>query len=130
VLLRRCVAFHESGHCVVAVTLGYPVSWAWISDFAGRMSCAPPQSERDQTIILLAGTIAQHRVAPGSPLSRSDFRLLADLPADHYRAAAERLVDQNWHLIEDVAAALLELGEVSGIEVEQVCRGMQAAWCS
>jgi hypothetical protein len=128
--LRRCAAYHESGHACVAVTLGHPVAWAWISDVAGRMSYAAPLGERDQTIILLAGTIAQHRAEPHSPLGQSDAARLAALPVDRYRAEAERLVTRHWSLIEDVAAALLDHGEVSGFEVEQLSRGMKAAWCS
>ena len=52
------------------------------------------------------------------------------LRADWYRYEAEELVTQRWSLIEDVASRLLERGEVSGVEVTQVCMGLRAAWCS
>jgi hypothetical protein len=128
--LRRAAASHESAHCIVAWALGYAVSWAWVNDERGQMAYAAPQSERDETIILLAGTIAQLRVCPDSPLGRSDARRLAALPAARYRAEAEALVTRHWSLIADVASRLLERGEVGGIEVTQVCMGLQAQWCS
>jgi hypothetical protein len=129
-LMRIAASYHESGHAVVAAMLGYSVDWAEISDTRGRCAFGMPQTERHEALILLAGTAAQHRACPHTPLGRSDARRIAMLPADRYRYEAEALVERHWPLVEDVAARLLERGEVGGVEVYQVCSGLRAQWVS
>jgi hypothetical protein len=64
---------------------------------------------------LLAGTAAQHRACPHTPLGRSDARRIAAIPdAGRHRAEAVTLVEHYWSLIERVAAALLAHGTVRG----------------
>jgi hypothetical protein len=131
--LRRAVAYHEAGHCAVAWALGYQCFFAWVKDDSGYMEHAAPRDERHAAIILIAGGVAQWRVAPASPQGVSDAQRIAALDprlAACCWAEAEMLVARHWGLIEDVAARLMESGEVSGIEVTQVCLGLKAQWCS
>lgn len=133
--MLREASFHEAGHCIVAWALGYAVNWAWVDGKNnGRMAYTLPRDARHQATILLAGTAAQRRACGhDSPLGVSDAKAIAALDprfAASCQAAAEALVTRHWSLIEEVAARLLERGEVSDFEVEQACRRMQAAWCS
>jgi hypothetical protein len=68
----------------------------------------------EAAVIALCGTIAQLRAVPGSPLTASDDFAVIDRCADQRgcRAEAQRLVDENWPLIERIAAELLEHGEL------------------
>jgi hypothetical protein len=132
-LLRRCAAYHESGHAVVALALGCQVSWAEISERCGRVSYSSPRNARDDALVLFAGTLAQRRAEPASPMGKSDSRAVAALDpqmAMHWRREARAMVDQHWPLIEDVATRPLERGRLDGIEIYQVCLGLQAEWCS
>ncbi len=107
--LRRAFAFHEAGHVAAALVLGYRVTAAWLHASGGRTLFTTPHSDRDAALIALAGTIAQWRVAPRSPLTASD-----DLDGVNMRcwADAEALVEQHWDLVERVAAELIEHGEL------------------
>jgi hypothetical protein len=96
---------------VAAVILGYSVDWAWISDTRGRCAYAALLCEHDNAI---AGTAAQHRACPHTPVGRSDARLIAVLRAGRCRHEAGALVERHWSLIERVAAALLAHGTVRG----------------
>jgi hypothetical protein len=70
-----------------------------------------------RTTTSLAGTIAQLRAVPGSPLTASDDFEVIDMCAAQRgcRAQAQALVDEHWELIEAVARELLEHGQL------QVC---------
>jgi hypothetical protein len=129
-MLRVAAAFHESGHIVIARALGCAADWAVIDDTSGRCAHAAPSCQRHEAIILFAGTIAQHLVAPGSPRGRSDFeRLAAIADADLYRREAEALVRRHWDLIERLALRLLEQGSLTAAEIQEAC-APRAAWVS
>jgi hypothetical protein len=76
-----------------------------------------PHDAYDAAVIAFAGTIAQLRAAPGSPLTASDDLQVIALCADQRacRADAEALVQGHWPLVERVARELLEHGRL------QVC---------
>jgi hypothetical protein len=129
-MLRVPASFHEAGHIIIARALGCAADWAVIDDTSGQCAHGAPLCERDEAIILFAGTITQHLVAPGSPRGRSDFeRLAAIADADQHRPAAEALVRLHWDLIERVALRLLEQGSLTAAEIQEAC-APRAAWVS
>jgi hypothetical protein len=115
--MRLAASFHEAGHAACAMVLGYTVSAVELHQRGGRTLYATARDERDEAVIAFAGTIAQHRAVPGSPLTVSDDFAVINQCADQRgcRAQAQALVEANWGLVERVARELLEHGRL------QVC---------
>jgi hypothetical protein len=132
-MLLRAASYHEAGHCVAAAKLGYRVDWARADDRRGRMAYETPSNARDMAIVLLAGSAAQLKACPGTPLSVPDARAIAALDQEavaHWRAEAEKLVVENWAEITDVAQRLMRAGRLEADEIAWACTGIRAAWCS
>jgi hypothetical protein len=140
-LLRT--AFHEAGHAVAELVLGFEVDFATIQptlELSGYVQPRyPPDAPvRDRVVVLLAGREAEHRHDPVlafDELPRVDRLDLADvefllaveravLPKavtadqiERYRPAATRLVHRHWGWITRVAFALVAVRRLSGDEI-------------
>jgi hypothetical protein len=111
--LRRAVAFHEAAHCAAALALGYRVTEARLHVRGGETRFTQPNNTHDAAVIAAAGTVAQMRVAPDSPITMSDDAAIVAESLD--RGAwrdADRLVDEFWPLIQKIASELLERGQL------------------
>lgn len=130
------IAYHEAGHAIVALACGFTVRSVSITPAAELriLSSSWRPLTREAAMVALAGNIAQARACPGTRggegvdqqiaykaarfVHWSPPRLLARL---HVRT--RRLLDQRWHYVELIAAALLERGRLTGEEIDALfCR--------
>jgi Zn-dependent protease len=142
---RERIAFHESGHAVVATMAGVKVAGAAIlaeADSAGKAYLASSDADPIAlAFIFLAGAAAVRRAYPNESavVAGVDLicarELLRD-PADsevvlqQVLALAERevaaLVVLGWSAIARVASELSKCGYISGEEVRDLCAPVAA----
>jgi hypothetical protein len=145
---KSVIAYHEAGHAVIANALRFKVHSVTIVpavDSSGKVKIGgrPPEccGLRDIKhpirfiVPRLAGPLAQKRYRPSSYRHRhgeDDHRYIKKIAQDVCRSDEEadallrwlrlctnNLIDQKWHQIERVAAALLERGRLTAPEIEQ-----------
>jgi hypothetical protein len=141
-------AYHEAGHAVAAATLGGAVITSTITrkkDQFGltEWSLPDPVDPRKRIIVTFAGPLAHHRHNPKCfepDAAQSDFldidRIVEalDLPEEQQarfksecEQEAERLLDENWVLIERVAEALFLHRTLNGLQAKAVLGDPEAA---
>lgn len=136
----EATAHHEAAHAVVFRLVGLGVNRVYLLYQRGNgpggvrpangYCLARRGWAHAQPIALLAGALAERRWSRKPQFPSGDLkgaRMLLrrqgrDTPADLEReiARAQRLVDQHWGLIHQVAQRLLRRGELSGREVEKL----------
>ena len=137
--LMERAAVHEAGHCVMAWRLGHGIANVVIrSDGSGLATTAPMGVATREAVAL-----SRNELAYGSQRGRSDGRhavAVAHLLRWPDRKAARELLRVRRHearlrvnsdapLIQAVAARLLEVGALSGSEVENVIEEtLRAQW--
>ncbi len=134
--IMRCIAVHEIGHAVAYLTLGCPVDTVELRpDGTGSVAFRYIQP---QPIGVWAGTAALRRmllnegmpslpdlfdvIATGSVGANSDAEQLHAIAGDGIdiaaaRNAADRLVLDQWFVIERAAEQLLIQGQLTGAEI-------------
>jgi len=142
-LTERQLAFHESGHAVLAAQLGVSVERVSIVPMEGvrsyaKLAAHPNLDTAEYLVVLLAGEEAQRRLEGGEPVATGDRE-----QARHVLAAAgideakgqellsggrERAVGllaqaRTWRQVEAVAAALLAEGTLDGHRFRDVVAG-------
>jgi ATP-dependent Zn protease len=131
------IAYHESGHTIVALALGCTVRHVQIGD-RPHLYYTHKRNWRiaahDQAAIALAGDVAQDRAFPGSLLRGAtvDHQLALDAACrltvaprnylHHARRRAEQLLDRHWSRVELLATTLLERQRLDGDEVRALLR--------
>jgi hypothetical protein len=139
---RWLAAFHESGHCVIALALGNQVAEVEVRDDGGGLCRqGPPVRIADQLraerfyIITCAGQIAAARRfgAIGRSGSGSDYCLLRERTSfdDSERGAlwriAERLVERNWPAVCLIAQELHRAGRLDRRQIIELLSARAAA---
>jgi hypothetical protein len=141
-------AYHESGHCIAARTLGLPIKFATIDGrphlLRGAFSGQRSTSIESIVLVCLAGPAAEQlffgRVDNGG--DAVDIDLAHDYLRDFYAAAeigyqltrmrlgAERLVTSSHRQIMLVADALMRHGSLSGEHIVELLNGstVSASW--
>ena len=123
-------AHHEAGHAVAASVLGASIKRAALDEVWTLVGVGCPRARRNAAIIALAGAEAETKYC-GYSLDRQAELWgvawatdLAIAMRDLDRAAiapairqARQLVDEHWRAIEAVAQALLERGELTGVDI-------------
>jgi hypothetical protein len=130
------VAFHESGHCVVAVRLGLSLHSARLTpaevrtDY--RLNAVPGKPIDERALFYLAGLFAEYRFDPvATQVANSDIdfeeavRLLGDNATTISRVKplmqrAAGIVNANWREIEIVAHDLRRCGSLSGARIRRL----------
>ena len=138
---REAIAYHEAGHAVISMKLGYKYLYVTIipdGDRLGHVCCENPlMGDHDDKIrhalkVLIAASLAEGKHL-GSPTwgdaedraRATDLALLAtDRDTERAEALinemigeAQKLVEQHWPDIEALAQRLLVNGKVNFLEV-------------
>ena len=132
---RKAVAYHEAGHAVVALALGYRCYSVAIED-AGRAVCDEPAEHA--LALMIASFIAEAKCMGEADIWRdvADRVRAADLALWIARgdmntassllstvtAQAKARVEEHWAEIETIANALVEKRKLSGEEVLTLVR--------
>ena len=127
---RKAVAYHEAGHAVVALALGYRCYSVAIED-AGRAVCDEPAEHA--LALMIASFIAEAKCMGEADIWRdeADRVRAADLALWIARgdmntassllstvtAQAKARIEEHWAEIETIANALVEKRKLSGEEV-------------
>jgi ATP-dependent Zn protease len=138
-LSRTEVAYHEAGHAVVALLLGYAVRYAAIEPEGGGegiclLAGEMPRSDANEVVILHAGVIAQYRAGLGCDGAGTDltqararaatlaatYDLDQDALLDSFAALTHRVVARHRTAIDRVAEELLRHRRLSGEDIEYV----------
>jgi hypothetical protein len=138
----EAIAYHEAGHAVISMKLGYRCLYVTIipdGDRLGHVCCEDPlvgghdDKIRHALKILIAASLAESRHIGSQSWGDADDRLkamnLALLAVDRDTARAEalihemigearKLVEQHWPEIEKRAERLLIKGRVNFLETE------------
>jgi hypothetical protein len=147
---REAIAYHEAGHAVVSMTLGYKCLYATIipdGDRLGHVCCEDPLiGGHDDKIkhalkVLIAARLAEGRHVGSQTWGDADDRVkatnLALLATDRDTERAEallnemvgearKLVEKYWPDIEELADQLLIEGRVNFLQTE---RGIERERC-
>jgi ATP-dependent Zn protease len=135
---RKIVAYHEGGHAIAALDLGWPIKSATIRksrNYDGMVIRAKQSSfEGDakflaNMVIAAAGPFAQGRFAPDSGWGMELLGEVMDAacelggePPNRVFEVAEQtakdLVERRWPAIERIAQMLLDRTKLSGAEIE------------
>jgi len=134
---RETIAYHEAGHAVISMTLGYRCLYVTIvpdGDRLGHVCCEDPliASHEDKIEhalkVLIAASLAEGKhfgcATWGDAEDREKAKSLALLASDHDTGGAETLIDamtgearelveQHWPEIEALAQRLIEKGRVN-----------------
>jgi ATP-dependent Zn protease len=134
----RSIAYHESGHTVIALTQGCLVQAVAITPHAGEQllggawvvfSKDKIRAATQRTMVTLGGSIAQHAACPGSARGDDvDMQIALDAAAyiasdprrfiEMMQLRTRKLIDKHWRAVEAVAAALLDAGKLTGDEID------------
>jgi len=146
------VAYHESGHFVVAHALGlhehiHVIDIRPAQDYAGVCMGELPalrsdEDYEDAITELYAGLAAELYHNPAYPVAsraraadddaKAEY-LMEDLEAvdeglvERLRLRAGQLVEENWAAVEALAEALLRKGHLYGLEAEAIVESVQGA---
>ena len=150
--LRRAIAYHEAGHAVISMKLGYRCLYVTIitdGDRVGHVCCEDPLvGGHDDKIkhalkVLIAASLAESKHIGCRTWGDADDRVkatnLALLATDRKaeRAAAlvkemigeaRKLVEQHWPDIEALAKRLLIKGRVNFLETEAGASEGSGSW--
>ena len=148
----EAIAYHEAGHAVISMKLGYRCLYVTIipdGDRLGHVCCEDPlvgghdDKIRHALKILIAASLAESRHIGSQSWGDADDRLkamnLALLAVDRDTARAEalihemigearKLVEQHWPEIEKRAERLLIKGRVNFLETEAGASEGSASW--
>jgi Peptidase family M41 len=146
---REAIAYHEAGHAVISMKLGYRCLYVTIipdGDRLGHVCCEDPLfGEHNDKIkhalkVLIAASLAESKHIGSRTWGDADDRVkatnLALLAADRDTERAEalinemidearKLVEQHWPDIEKLAEQLLEEGRVNFLRPK--ARGSEAS---
>ena len=127
---KQETAYHEAGHALVALAVGCPVVQVSIQPGTHLQTAHCALSEGfpvilddiDQVAVAVAGSLAQGFLTSQreSYPSRSDFALINHKTLEVQEAGygkCVKLLTDNWHAVEGVAAALLSRNTLTGSEV-------------
>jgi ATP-dependent Zn protease len=130
------VAYHEAGHCIVALALGCTVRHVEITP--SPHSCYANKNNmriaaHDRVAIALAGDIAQVWACPDSRRgAKRDNQIALDAAClitvaprnylHHAQRRAASILDRHWQHVETLVAALLARGKLNGEEVLALVR--------
>jgi Peptidase family M41 len=139
---RRAIAYHEAGHAVISMNLGYRCLYVTIipdGDRLGHVCCEDPLAgEHDDKIkhalkVLIAASLAESKHIGSRTWGDADDRVKAtnlallatDRDTEHAEALinemigeASDLVEQHWPDIEALAERLLIKGRVNFLETD------------
>ena len=139
---RQTIAYHEAGHAVISMKLGYKCLYVTIipdGDRLGHVCCEDPviagheDKIKHALKVLIAASLAEGKhlgyATWGDADDRAKATTLALLASDHDAGGAETLIDemtgearelveQHWPEIEALARQLIEKGRVNFLAVE------------
>jgi ATP-dependent Zn protease len=138
------LAYHESGHAVVAVALNQKIRKVALDAAGGfcRVSQPPTTQSREALrnycAVACAGSIAVNKLTGRADWSMGDHQNIetklgtvsireAAAILHEARKLAERLVSENWDSVRALARRLHSRGELDGTEIVSLLSGLRAA---
>jgi ATP-dependent Zn protease len=133
----KSIAYHESGHTIIALTQGCIVHAVAITPRCGdqrlgelrvTFSKNKIRAATQATMVPLGGTIAQLKACPDSPRGEDiDLQIAYDAAAylasnprrfiELMRFRTTKIIERNWRAVEVVAAALLARRRLTGKDI-------------
>jgi ATP-dependent Zn protease len=134
----KSIAYHESGHTIIALTQGCVVRTVAITPRCGERRLGETRitfskdklrAAMQATMVPLGGTIAQLKACPDSPRGENiDLQIAYDAAAylasnprrfiELMQLRTRKLIDLHWRSVEAVSAALLKHGKLTGEEID------------